>query len=151
MKNNEIKLENHQTAAEENNYLTMEVKIDRQLIKERNNFKFEPILKNATGYDWDYEEGEFYIGNDNKVLKGFLLHNSRQEGMDGNIQREKEIFLTEEGRLLVVTTLIEYVYCHQREQVHCRLHRVKARDQSLNPEEAEAVLSEISFALGEES
>ncbi|MBD8069760.1 MULTISPECIES: hypothetical protein [Bacillaceae] len=153
MKNNVVKFDNYQTAEEKDNSLTMEETIERLLINGQNNLEFEPVPKNATGDDWNYDEEEFYIGNDGDVLMGYLLYNSeefQQEGIDGNIEMEKEIFLTEEGRLLVVFAVTEYDYCPSCEKVHCRLHRIIAQDQSLSNEEAVAVLNELCIELDEE-
>jgi hypothetical protein len=153
MKNNVVKLENYQAAEEKNNFLTMGEKIEGLLIKGQNTLEFEPIPKNATGDDWNYDDKEFYIGNRSDVLMGYLLYNSEEfheEGMDGNIEIDKEIYLTDEGRILVVYEVTEYDYCQSCEKVHCRSHRIIARDQSLSNEEAVAVLNELCIELDEE-
>lgn len=153
MKNNVIELKNYQSVFAENHSLTLGEVIDNLLLKAQKNLNFEPISKNAKGDDWDYDDGEFYVGEDGEVVMGYSLYSSEvfhEEGLEGNVEIEKEIFLTEEGGLRVVYTVTEYDYCRSCEKVHCRLHRIIAKDQSLSAEEAEAVLNQLSFELDED-
>lgn len=154
MENKVIELKKYQSVREDTNSLTLEETIERLRLNGQIELEHEPISKNAKGDDQEYdEEEEFYINNDGVVLMGFPVYNSEEfaeEGFDGNVEVEKEIFFTEEGKFMVFYTVREYDYCHNCGKVHCKLHRIIARDQSLSLEETEAVLNQLSIELNEE-
>lgn len=113
---------------------------------------FVPISKNASGDDWEYDDGEYYLDDNGEVLMGHLVYKEEeffQEGIDGDIAVIKQIFINPESECLVFYTTVEENYCGSCEKTHCRLNRILPADQSLSPVETEEVLCQLLFEINQ--
>ncbi|WP_077318161.1 hypothetical protein [Virgibacillus proomii] len=111
---------------------------------------FVPINKNASGDDWEYDEGELYLDGNGEILMGHLVYEDEefiQEGIDGDIVVTKQIFIIPEGECLVFYTTAEENYCGSCEKVHCRFNRIISAEQSLSSVEKEEVLCRLVFDI----
>lgn len=120
--------------------------IDELVAMALDTVSFVPINKNATGDDWEYGDGEFYLDDNGEALMGHLVYEDEefiQEGIDGDIIVTKQIFINPAGECLVFYTTEEENYCGSCEKVHCRFNRIISVEQSLSLVEKEEVLCHL--------
>jgi hypothetical protein len=67
--------------------------------------------------------------------------------LEGDVDFCMEVFLTDKGKLLKFYTIRESRYCQNCQQTHTRLHRMIARDQSLDEDELDAILNNFLVDL----
>lgn len=112
---------------------------------------FDPIYETAFGEDADYyDEEQYFKNNDGEILNGTLVYFSGEayeETEDGEIEISTEIFLIEDGSLMVFHTFTESLYCEDCEEVHVHSHRIACENQSLDRFDIGVIINNITGNL----
>ncbi|ADU28496.1 hypothetical protein [Evansella cellulosilytica] len=113
---------------------------------------FEPIAKIAKGDDWVFESVEYYIGKNRKYQMGHLVYERQEyrcEGIDGDIEVRKQIFVCPDGSILVCFVTREENNCGSCEMIHCNLNRIISNNQELTQEEKEDILTYLAIEINQ--
>lgn len=133
----------------------LSMELSNVIRKATKHLSFSPIFEDAYGEEsGSYDEVTFFETQAKTPLFGRTVLYSEEFydlTMDGDVDFSNEVFLTDKGNLIKFFTIRESRFCSSCQQTHSRLHRIVARDQSLDCKQLDAIKNNITVDLKHES